>query len=320
MPSFTTPPILAYISDLVNSDFSIAPWPVIEPTETIETYENRIFRLLSELPDVSYLDDHGQKTLEVINSINQPTTNSRKLVSVRYFSKGTLIDFTERLYPTDPRVEKIKKISIAFTSPAILKLPAGSVVGMNMSSPFEINGNTPITISPALFDQAVNGIISILAERGVTTVLSIGNQGVKVSTATPLILSTAAIMVGAIRKDTRGKNEFDSNYGNVVTCYAETPAKINGQSVLVKGKPFGNSSAAMAIITGLVLKIQRHRLSQNKRYLLPHEIKSILSEAQKVAVQVAKTNGKAIPFEVPLPTWEGIVSKVDAIPSDLPIS
>jgi hypothetical protein len=289
-------PVLAYISDLSDKNFSKAPQLSDEP---IETYETRIFRLSSDLPNDSYLDPHGQTTLAVIDSVAQPY--AKKLVSVRYFNKG------------DSLREYKVKFHIAFTSPAILNLPAGSVVGMNMSSSFVIN-NARCTISPALFDEVVNGISSILRQRGITTVLSVGNGNPGI-VSVPGVLSTDAIVIGAV-KDSSGTRVFDSNYGTAVTCYAETPAKINGQSVLHKGKPFGESSAAMAIITGLVLKIQHHRLSQNKRYLLPHEIKRILSEANKVTVYLP--DGSAT--QVPLPTWEGILPRVNAIPSGPPIS
>ncbi len=298
--NFRPPPVLAYISDLAGpetqteteNNTKITYWKSVEPNE------DKLFKLLSNLRDSNDFNEHGQKTLDIIHFI-YPSVIRPKLISSRYWKKG---DFSSQF---------TNRFQTAFSSPAILTLSPGSVLCMNKSSSHTV-GNINIQISPALMDNTVNGIISILAQRGITTVLSIGNGGGEVPTIPSPILSTTAIMVGAIRKDTPEKNVFDSNYGTAVTCYAETPVK----TVLLKGKPFGESSAAMAIITGLVLKIQSHRLSQNKRYLLPHEIKSILSGADKVTVHLP--NGSVT--QVPLPTWEGILPKVNEIPSGPPIS
>lgn len=183
-------PTLAYISNLDTSDLNkeMPEMPQLQAKLQIET-EDQLFDYLSELPDESLLDDHGQETLKVIRSIESRFT--LKPVSVRYWYKGA-IDSSE------------KRFDMAFSSPAVLNLPPGSVVGMNMSSNYIPNQAQPLLDNvqlPPLFDGSVFGIIDLLANRGVSTILSIGNDLKKVDGILENLAKTSAILVGAIIKE-----------------------------------------------------------------------------------------------------------------------
>lgn len=150
------------------------------------------------------------------------------------------------------------------------------------------NGNSVVN------DNLMLDLLNMISnDYNIVTIVAAGNGYYEMNN----INENNIIIVGGLFYSKNKKYSVASNYGKLLTCYAQVPIDLG------RFGEFENSSAATAQITGLVLLMQKYANSKG-RYLNPAEVKQILSNnGQKVV-----TNKQ---IEANIPYWEIIESAID---------
>lgn len=262
--------------------------------DILETCIN-MFKYLSSLP-ADKINEHGQKSTDTAMKAVQMAGQSSPQFS--YVSS-----FYPELFPIPSRTIRRNSITPppqisksgfrphnAFSSPTILNLKEGDVLFINQS--FDINSSVP-----TLFDLSVCKITKWLESKGVIVIFSAGNakKMLQLTDYFPNDTSLPGIMVGGVDET---KTKFTSNYGDLITCYRFPVQLTTGE--------FGASSGATAYVAGLAWSIQQYRRSQNKSYLLPSQIKSLLSTCG-ISFTFDSTSGN-------IPTWDRLRPAIDQHP------
>ncbi len=251
-------PSLIHITQPASQDLKALANELFPPPAD-NTKTQAVFNYLSSLP-FDHIDEHGKQSAAAVKTVVP-------LATLRYVSA-----FYPFLTPTPTLSPNAFRYGMAFTSPTILALRAGDVVFISES--FQ-HATTAIKL-PIVYDLAVYQLTAWLESRGVMVLFSAGGGSVAstdigpdaplmsqyVSTTNPL----PGLLIGGFDPAT---NQFTSNFGSVVQCYAPPV-------VLPTGPPFDGSSGATAYVSGLMLAAQQQAKTKHKPFLTPAQLKTCL--------------------------------------------
>lgn len=251
--------------------------------------------------DLTFHAEHGTRALGVIGGL----PNGRGVLGVAHgaqvlFASEAPTSGSDRLF----RTEAIRD--------AINPLRAGGVLLLEMQA-FGRSASPLKVALPAEFDIDVHAACRVAAGLGVTVVAAAGNGEVDLANCTDSLgrkvwagspkgpndpLDSLAILVGAGHPEGVGHTPRSwlqgTNYGLRITCQgwgshvATAAQSLKPHEVLFNGGTitrnyaigFGQTSAATAMIGGVVACLQGRALHERRKTLSPLSIRRLLSEAQ----------------------------------------
>ncbi len=252
-----------------------------------------LFEFIDDLP-LNCINKHGQDSLRVAGENAGTESNVFcRCVSLEYPAKRRIKE--EGFYGANIR------FNMALSSPVVLNLKKGDVLFISES--FTYQGIK----FPVIYDLAVYFVTKWLEDKGVIVLFSAGGSKTVGQNIDTLLNDLArqyqvanlpGIIVGGV--DSTGR-QFQSNYGNAVTCYASPPASQ---------PDFDESSGATAVIAGMAVRAQNYARTRRKQFLTPAELKAIFRfNGRQVAVETSKTTF----FAASLPNWELVRQAIDQL-------
>ena len=211
---------------------------------------NKIVYLTGFLDDSTTTpDEHGTKSISIMNVVQfLPST---KLIRTNNF-------------PTVAGGRVNTNFYLAFAE-AMRFAIEGDVILVNQS--ISAKNGTGIHEVPLIFDRLIWDLIRFLSDNGITVVLSAGNSSTNLNSVATGVFAFASDDSGAI---VVGQSPINGgSTGNLIDVRCENlPTGLRPNDL-------GESSAASAIVAGMVKNIQTYAKSQ-RRYLRPFEVKNIL--------------------------------------------